>query len=70
MYQFFVEDEQVSEDSISIIGGDVNHIKNVLRMKCGEGIRISDKSGKSYFCHIEGMNDEEVLAHIDEVDEK
>lgn len=70
MYQFFVEDEQVSEDSISIIGGDVNHIKNVLRMKCGEEIRISDKSGKSYFCHIEGMNDEEVLAHIDEVDEK
>ena len=70
MYQFFVEDEQVSEDSISIIGGDVNHIKNVLRMKCGEGIRISDKSGKSYFCHIEVMNDEEVLTHIDEVDEK
>lgn len=29
----FVEEEQVHSDSISIIGGDVNHIKNVLRMK-------------------------------------
>ncbi len=33
MYQFFVEEEQVHSDSISITGGDVNHIKNVLRMK-------------------------------------
>ncbi len=36
MYQFFVEEEQVHSDSISITGGDVNHIKNVLRMKNGE----------------------------------
>ena len=35
MYQFFVEEEQVHSDSISITGGDVNHIKNVLRMKNG-----------------------------------
>ena len=38
MYQFFVEEEQVHSDSISITGGDVNHIKNVLRMKNGEEI--------------------------------
>ena len=36
MYQFFVDEEQVHSDSISITGGDVNHIKNVLRMKNGE----------------------------------
>ena len=39
MYQFFVEEEQVHSDSISITGGDVNHIKNVLRMKNGEKIK-------------------------------
>lgn len=32
----FVEEEQVHSDSISITGGDVNHIKNVLRMKTGK----------------------------------
>ena len=41
MYQFFVEDEQVQQDRICIVGGDVNHIGHVLRMKTGEKIRIS-----------------------------
>ena len=36
MYQFFVEDEQVQQDRICIVGGDVNHIGHVLRMKTGE----------------------------------
>ena len=47
MYQFFVEEEQVHSDSISITGGDVNHIKNVLRMKNGEKIRVSSKSASA-----------------------
>ena len=49
MYQFFVEDEQVQQDRICIVGGDVNHIGHVLRMKTGEKTRISDQSGRSYF---------------------
>ena len=49
MYQFFVEDTQVTEHDVTIEGSDVNHIRNVLRMKCGEKIRISSKSGKNYF---------------------
>ena len=36
MYQFFVEDNQIGEDTIRVIGSDVNHMKNVLRMKPGE----------------------------------
>lgn len=69
MYQFFVEEEQVHSDSISIIGGDVNHIKNVLRMKNGEKIRVSSKSGQAYFCHISSILDDEVIAAIDSADE-
>ena len=40
MYQFFVESQQihVADKSVTITGNDVNHIKNVLRMKIGEGI--------------------------------
>lgn len=69
MYQFFVEEEQIHSDSISITGGDVNHIKNVLRMKNGEKIRVSSKSGQAYFCHISSILDDEVIAAIDSADE-
>ena len=40
MYQFFVEPEQidVAAKSVIIRGTDVNHIKNVLRMRPGEEV--------------------------------
>ena len=39
MYQFFVDDCQIGKEYVTITGGDVNHIKNVLRMKPGEKIK-------------------------------
>lgn len=69
MYQFFVEEERIGQDKISIQGADVNHIANVLRMKPGEKIRISGESGKTYLCHIADITKDEVIAAIDEVDE-
>lgn len=33
MRKFFVKQENRKEDKIQIIGSDVNHIKNVLRLK-------------------------------------
>ena len=33
MYHFFVEPGQVHDNYVEILGGDVNHMKNVLRMK-------------------------------------
>ena len=47
MYQFFVEPHQVGQEYISIFGDDVNHIKNVLRMKPGTQIRVSIKDDVS-----------------------
>ena len=44
MYQFFVEENQITGDRITILGTDVNHIKNVLRMKGGERVRVSVKA--------------------------
>lgn len=41
MYQFFVEEHQLAGDRIAILDSDVNHIKNVLRMKVGERVRVS-----------------------------
>lgn len=64
MYQFFVEDAQVSPDAAVIEGSDVNHIRNVLRMRCGEKVRISSKSGKNYLCEISEITEDMVRALI------
>ena len=59
MYQFFVPAENIQGNRIWITGDDVNHIKNVLRMKIGEEIAISNgEDGKEYRCGIEEMGDE------------
>ncbi len=63
MYHFYVEPEAVSEDMARITGGDVNHIKNVLRMHPGEEIMILDGNGMEYRCEIETITDE-VLARV------
>ncbi len=57
MYHFFVERSQVNEKTAYIEGSDVNHIKNVLRMKAGEKIDISDGSNTIYHCEIVRLED-------------
>ena len=52
MYQFFIEDENAAEDFVTIEGSDVNHIKNVLRMKPGEKIRVHQKRTKLFLQYI------------------
>ena len=69
MYQFFVDDAQVHKHEIVIEGSDVNHIRNVLRMKIDERIRISNMSGKAYFCHITLITEDMVVAEIDSEDD-
>ena len=64
MYQFFVENSQIQNELVSITGADVNHIKNVLRMKIGERIRVSDENGCDYYCNIATVQAEEVTAEI------
>lgn len=66
MYHFFVTPEQVKEGKIWIEGSDVNHMKNVLRMKIGEELQISDGNNKKYLCEIESMSAETVYVAIKE----
>ena len=44
MYKFFVEDNQIENNEIKIIGDDLKHISNVLRIRIGEEILITNKS--------------------------
>jgi len=64
MYQFFVEDAQISVTDVVIEGSDVNHIKNVLRMKCGEKIRISSVTGRNFYCLVTEISNDFVRADI------
>ena len=66
MHHFFVTPDQVKDDYIYIEGSDVNHVKNVLRMKIGEALEICDGNNKKYLCDIEEMTSEFVRALIKE----
>ncbi len=64
MHHFFVNPSQVGEDEITIIGSDVNHMKNVLRMKEGEEVYISNGQGEDYICCITSVTADEIIARI------
>lgn len=68
MNRFFVDmDGRESGTSITLTGGDVNHIRNVLRLKPGEQILISDGRGRDYYCRISDIDGEHVVADIEDV---
>ena len=62
MQHFFVNPEQINDKNIIILGDDVNHIKNVLRMKIGEEVSVSNGiDGRDYRCEIESMDDDQEI---------
>lgn len=65
MPRFFVNPSQVGEDSIIIQGNDVNHIRNVLRMRPGDELSLSDGQGTDYFCRIQSMERDEICLSIE-----
>ena len=48
MYHFFSEHEHIHDTYIDIVGSDVNHIKNVLRLKTGDSLLISSGDNIDY----------------------
>ena len=65
MPKFFVKHENISDEKISIIGEDVNHIKNVLRKNTKDQIEICDsENGQNYKCEIEKIGKENIICSI------
>lgn len=65
MYHFFVQPGQICDTSIIITGADVNHIKNVIRLKEGDEISVSNGiDGRDYRCGIERITDTEILCKL------
>ncbi len=64
MYHFFVEPEWIADGCVRITGPDVNHIRNVLRMRPGESIGVRDGRSHSYLCELETIGTDEIMARI------
>ena len=50
MHRFFIQHSQIQGKRLYVEGADVNHIKNVLRMKPGDQVMVSDGEGMQYLC--------------------
>lgn len=64
MQRFFVTPDQVGEDKIRIQGSDVNHMKNVLRMRPGEEVMVSDGNNRQFRCRVEDYPEGEAVLAI------
>ena len=64
MHRFFAEPGNIGEKEIVITGADVNHIRNVLRMRTGEEVLIADGRGAEYRCKLTDLSENEVRAQI------
>ena len=65
MPRFFVRQDRIFDDHISIIGDDAHHIARSLRMAVGEKITVCNMQGKEYECEISSFSDDfEVTAKI------
>lgn len=64
MHRFFADPSQIKEKEIMLTGTDVNHIRNVLRMRTGEEILVSNGQGSDYHCRLESIEETTVTASI------
>ena len=61
MYRFFVSPGNICGSDIYIEGQDVNHIKNVLRMKIGEEVSVvTEGAAAEYRCEVAAYEDDRV----------
>ena len=67
MPKFFVKENQISNNKIEIVGDDVNHITNVLRMKQGEILKVcNQETGENYIVEIINTKKNSVTCEIQE----
>ena len=64
MYRFFIEECQVDGAYIWVEGDDVNHIRNVLRMKAGERVLLCSESGMEYESELVSLEGDKIQARI------
>ena len=67
MPKFFVKENQIKNNKIEIIGEDVNHIINVLRMRNGEILKVCNRdTGENYLVKIINAQSNSIICDIQE----
>ena len=70
MLHVFAEPAALSGETLTITGPDVNHIRNVLRLRPGDPISARVNGVRQeYLCRIESVLPQEVLCRIEEIRE-
>ena len=65
MLHIFVDPEQMKGDLLYVTGKDVNHIKNVMRLKQGDEISVrTGQDDREYRYGIEEFTDSEVVCRL------
>ena len=65
MPRFFVNDDQINENTVVLTGDDAHHVARSLRMAVGEVITVCDRNGDEYTCKIDAFDDDrEVRATV------
>ena len=65
MPKYFVKNEQINQNQIDILGQDVNHIKNVLRMRIGDTLELCNcDTQENYNCEIVNIEKEKIQCEI------
>ncbi len=65
MYKFFVKENQIERSKVQIIGEDVNHIKNVLRLQNDDNIQVCNvDTKKTYITKIIETQANSVITEI------
>ncbi len=64
MPQFFVDKKITPPGEIELIGSDAHHISDVLRLRAGDWIQISDGLGNSFKAEIERTSSKSVKISV------
>jgi 16S rRNA (uracil1498-N3)-methyltransferase len=64
MRYFFIEPSLAMGPAVSITGPEVHHIKNVLRLKAGDGLKLFDGTGFEYEAIILSVSAKQVMVEI------
>lgn len=71
MLHLFADPSDVQDELLTITGPEVNHIRNVMRLKPGEEISVSiGEDGKEYRYGIESYTEDSVLCRLRFVKDK
>ena len=68
MQRYFINNNQINNNIVTIFGDDVHHIKTVMRMRIGEKVYVCDEI-KTYICEIINITNTVELSILEEINE-